>query len=63
MNITKEKLEQIIREELEAAISEKKRKKKPNPWAICTSQVGRKKKAKYERCIKKIKVKHNITET
>jgi len=62
MNITKEEFKQIVREELEAAISEKK-KKKPNPWAICTSQVGRGKKAKYERCVKKIKIKHNITET
>ena len=38
------------------------RKKKPNPWAVCTSSVGREKKAKYERCVKKIKKEHNITE-
>ena len=26
-----------------------------NPWAICTAQVGRKDKAKYERCVKSVK--------
>lgn len=29
--------------------------KKNNPWAICTSSVGRKNKAKYERCVLKVK--------
>jgi len=28
---------------------------KNNPWAICTAQVGRGDKAKYERCVKKVK--------
>lgn len=29
--------------------------KKNNPWAICTSSVGRKDKKKYERCVMKVK--------
>lgn len=28
---------------------------KSNPWAICTKSVGRDDKAKYERCVKKVK--------
>ena len=42
MDITRKEFEQIIREELEAVVSEKEG---PNPWAICTSQVGRGNKA------------------
>ena len=34
-----------------------KKKKKVNPWAICTAQVGRKNKKKYEKCVKAIKRK------
>jgi len=30
---------------------------KTNPWAICTKSVGRSDKAKYERCVKKVKRK------
>jgi len=30
-------------------------KKKYNPWAICTAQVGRKDKKKYERCVMDVK--------
>lgn len=30
-------------------------KKKYNPWAICTAQVGRKNKKKYERCVMDVK--------
>jgi hypothetical protein len=33
----------------------KGRKKKYNPWAICTSSVGRKDKKKYERCVMDVK--------
>ena len=33
----------------------KKKSKKYNPWAICTSQVGRKDKKKYERCVMDVK--------
>ena len=35
-------------------------KKKPNPWAICTAQVGRKNKEKYEDCVLSVKDKHGI---
>jgi hypothetical protein len=34
---------------------EEKDKNKPNPWAICHSQVGPKKSRKWERCVKQIK--------
>ena len=34
---------------------EKKKSKKYNPWAICTSSVGRKDKKKYERCVMDVK--------
>ena len=33
----------------------KKKSKKYNPWAICTSTVGRKDKKKYERCVMDVK--------
>lgn len=33
----------------------KKKSKKYNPWAICTSSVGRKDKKKYERCVMDVK--------
>lgn len=35
-------------------MSEEK-KNKPNPWAICHSQVGPKKSRKWERCVKEVK--------
>jgi len=38
----------------------KKKKSKYNPWAICTSSVGRKDKKKYEKCV--MDVKKNIRE-
>ena len=31
------------------------KKNKPNPWAICHSQVGPKKSRKWERCVKEVK--------
>ena len=34
--------------------------KKINPWAICHSQLGKKKTDKFERCVMKIKTKHGI---
>jgi len=34
---------------------EGKEKNKPNPWAICHSQVGPKKSRKWERCVKEVK--------
>ena len=46
---------------METEIGEGKNKKsKYNPWAICTSSVGRKDKKKYERCV--MDVKRNIKE-
>ena len=35
----------------------KKKKKKYNPWAVCTSSVGRKDKKKYEKCVMGVKEK------
>ena len=40
-------------------ISEEK-DKAVNPWAVCTAQVGRDDKEKYESCVKKVKKKHKI---
>lgn len=33
---------------------------KVNPWAVCTSKVGRDDKKKYERCVKDVKKSHVI---
>ena len=33
---------------------------KANPWAICTTSVGRKNKDKYEKCVKDVKKKEGI---
>jgi len=38
----------------------KKKYKPVNPWAVCTKTVGRDDKAKYERCVTKVKKKHPI---
>ena len=38
------------------------KKRKPNPWAICTAQVGREDKDKYEDCVMGVKKQHNIEE-
>jgi hypothetical protein len=35
----------------------KKKKKKYNPWAVCTASVGRKNKKKYEDCVMGVKEK------
>jgi len=32
-----------------------KEKKKVNPWAVCSSSVGRRNKTKYERCVRHVK--------
>lgn len=37
--------------------------KKVNPWAVCTAQVGREDKDKYERCVMKVKKQYNIKES
>jgi hypothetical protein len=39
----------------EGEVSEENKKSKYNPFAICTASVGRKDKAKYERCVKDVK--------
>jgi len=36
-------------------IDDKRKKKRSNPYAICTASTGRKNKKKYERCVKKVK--------
>ena len=41
----------------------KKKKAKGNPWAICTASVGRDDKAKYERCVMKVKKKTGYHES
>jgi hypothetical protein len=41
--------------EMKEAQKKKRTKKKYNPWAICTSSVGRKDKKKYERCVMDVK--------
>ena len=37
-------------------------KNENNPWAICTAQVGREDKAKYERCVKQVKNESTVAE-
>jgi len=39
----------------EMSEGKKKKKSKYNPWAICTSSVGRKNMKKYERCVMDVK--------
>lgn len=36
-------------------VEEKKKKKQVNPWAVCHAQLGPKKTAKFERCVKGVK--------
>lgn len=43
-------------------VADEGKKKKPNPWAICTSSVGRENKKKYERCVMDIKKQHKMDE-
>lgn len=35
---------------------------KVNPWAVCHSQLGKKKTDKFERCVMKVKAKHGLKE-
>jgi hypothetical protein len=51
-----ENLEEMIAEEIAAALSEKK----VNPWAVCTAQVGREDKDKYESCVMDVKKKQGM---
>jgi len=45
--------EKNVLDAIESIIDESKQK--PNPWAICHSQVGPKKSRKWERCVKEVK--------
>ena len=67
--MTKERLLQIIKEEIELLLDEaytwpekqssgELKEKENNPWAICTASVGRKDKEKYEKCVKSVKKKN-----
>lgn len=52
-----------MKKSLNQLIWEAKKSGKPvNPWAVCTSSVGREDKAKYERCVKDVKKKSPIKE-
>ena len=51
MKISKDRLIEIIKEEIEAIEEEEKN----NPWAICTASVGREDKEKYEKSVKSVK--------
>jgi hypothetical protein len=53
------KLDQVKKiSDISSEVTEgKKKKKKYNPWAVCTSSVGRKDKKKYEDCVMGVKKK------
>jgi hypothetical protein len=51
------KLSDISNEFKEEIGEGKKKKKKYNPWAVCTASVGRKDKKKYEDCVMGVKKK------
>jgi len=55
-NVTKTTTGEVMATPKESEMKEGKGKsKKYNPWAICTSTVGRKDKKKYERCVMDVK--------
>jgi len=41
-------------------LTEAKKGKKVNPWAVCTTSVGRGDKDKYERCVMDVKKKQGM---
>ena len=47
-------------EEIDESTDLEEKKTKPNPWAVCTAQVGRENKKKREDCILSVKEKHGI---
>lgn len=53
---------QVADEGRKKVTKRKTTKRKTNPWAICTSSVGRENKKKYEKCIMDIKKKQKIDE-
>ena len=50
----------LTKENMVNALSEAKKKGKANPWAVCTSSVGRKDKDKYEKCVTGVKKSQGI---
>ena len=55
-NVSKTTTGEVMATPKESEMKEgKKKSKKYNPWAICTSTVGREDKKKYERCVMDIK--------
>jgi hypothetical protein len=62
MDIDLAKAEGELLEKKKSKKSKKKAKmkQKKNPWAICTSQVGRKNKDKYEKCVLSVKDQYDI---
>jgi hypothetical protein len=55
-NVSKTTTGEVMASPKESEMKEGKGKsKKYNPWAICTSTVGRKDKKKYERCVMDVK--------
>ena len=73
MKITENRLKQIIKEELQVILTNEEaadffgddvleqlediEEEKNNPWAICTTSVGRENKEKYEKCVMSVKNK------
>ena len=72
MKVTRAKLKQIIKEELQVVLTneeveemfgEEAREQvetieeENNPWAICTASIGREDKEKYEKCVMDVKRK------
>tara|TARA_Y100001972_G_scaffold126731_1_gene181343 strand:- start:199 stop:429 length:231 start_codon:yes stop_codon:yes gene_type:complete len=73
VKITKTRLRQIIKEELQVILTNEEaadffgddvleqlediEEEKNNPWAICTASVGRENKEKYEKCVMSVKNK------
>lgn len=55
-NVSKTTTGKVMADPKESEMKEgKKKSKKYNPWAICTSTVGRDDKKKYERCVMDVK--------
>ena len=56
MKITKTRLMEIIKEELDLVLEKKK-----NPYAICTASVGREDEEKYKSCKEKVEKQNEET--
>jgi hypothetical protein len=56
-NIDPTKMKKNADGSVSTEVAEGKKKKKYNPWAVCTSSVGRKNKKKYEDCVMGVKKK------